>query len=284
MAHEGESRSHAGENNATSVLNEKSDGATIMAQGKAGADSSVVVTTQIGSKNLIQLATDLFGQTPTFWGRYFTSASTSGNVEYRHLKENPILRQNGVRVLPIARQTRNVNSSQAQGSADAEANSEDLIATFGQEYLASQGGQFLMFLDVEGSPSLSSAYFMGWAQTLTAHSADLTGGDAKILPCVYATRSDEATWQAVADCAEQGVVCNGAWIARWVHHGCAALDDWDDVKVSPTVQLPCNVLVWQYSDDCWGGAGFDCDQANPNIDVDQELLSKLVLPPDTTTG
>jgi hypothetical protein len=70
--------------------------------------------------------------------------------------------------LPIARQTSNVNGTQAQGSTDAEANSEDLIATFGQEYLASQGGQFLMFLDVEGSPSLSSAYFSGWADTLTA--------------------------------------------------------------------------------------------------------------------
>src|SRR5215469_12802104 len=115
-----------------------------MAKGKAGADSSVLVTNEIQGKTLVQLATELFGQTPAFWGRYFTSASTSGNVEYRHLKENPILRQKGIRVLPIARQTRNVNGTQAQGSIDAETNSEDLIATFGQEYLASQGGQFLM--------------------------------------------------------------------------------------------------------------------------------------------
>lgn len=59
-----------------------------MAKGKAGADSSVLVTTQLQGTTLIQLATDLFGQTPSFWGRYFTSASTSGAVEYRHLKEN----------------------------------------------------------------------------------------------------------------------------------------------------------------------------------------------------
>jgi len=254
-----------------------------MAIGKPGADSSVLVTNQIQGKALVQLATDLFGQTPLFWGRYFTSVSTSGNVEYRHLKENPILRQNGIRVLPIARQTRNVNGTQAQGSGDAEANSEDLIATFGQEYLASQGGEFLMFLDVEGTPSLSSAYFTGWAQTLTAHSAAITGGNVKILPCVYATRSDTTTWHAVADSADQGIVCGGAWVARWLHHGCTAPDDWDDAKVKPAVELPCDVLVWQYSDDCWGGGGFDCDQANPNINVDQELLSKLILPPDTST-
>jgi len=252
-----------------------------MAKGKAGADSSVLVTNEIQGKTLVQLATELFGQTPAFWGRYFTSASTSGNVEYRHLKENSILRQNGIRLLPIARQTRNVNGTQAQGSADAEANAEDLIATFGQEYLASQGGQFLMFLDVEGAPSLSPAYFTGWAQTLSSHSADITSNTVRLLPGVYATRSDDVTWQAVTKCAEQGVQCCGAWIARWVHHGCAGSDDWQDAKVSPNVQLPCKVLVWQYSDDCWGGAGFDCDQANPNIDLNQELLAKLVLPPDT---
>jgi len=252
-----------------------------MAKGKPGADSSVLVTHQIQGKNLIQLAIALFGQTPALWGRYFTSASTSGSVEYRHLKENPILRQNKIRVLPIARQTKNVNGTQAQGAIDAEANSEDIIATFGQEYLASQGGKFMMFLDVEGSPSLSSAYFMGWAQTLTSHSAAITGDSVKILPCVYGTRSDEATWQAVANCADQDVVCCGAWIARWVDHACAGLEDWDDSKVNPDVELPCKVLVWQYSDECWGAGGFDCDQSNPNIDVDQELLSMLVLPPET---
>lgn len=255
-----------------------------MAKGKAGADSSVLVTTQLQGTTLIQLATDLFGQTPSFWGRYFTSASTSGAVEYRHLKENQILRQNGIRVLPVARQTKNVNGTQAQGSSDAEANAEDFIATFGQEYLASQGAEFLMFLDVEGSPSLASSYFMGWAQTLSAHSLEFTHGTVKILPCVYATRADDPTWQAVADCAQQGVLCSGAWIARWVQHGCAALPDWQDSIVSPNVELPCKVLVWQYSDDCWGGGGFDCDQANPNIDVDQEFLSKLVLPPETVVG
>jgi hypothetical protein len=252
-----------------------------MAKGIPGADSSVLVTNQIQGKSLIQLATELFGQTPAFWGRYFTSAATSGNVEYRHLKENGILRQNNVRVLPVARQTRHVNGTQAQGSADAETNADDLITTFGADYLASLGSEFLMFLDVEGSPSLSAAYFSGWAQTLAAHSAEITKGALQVMPCVYGTHFDKATWQAVADCAGNGVVCQGVWIARWVQRGCAGLQDWKDAKVTPSVPLPCKVLVWQYADDCNGGGGFDCDQANPNIEADAELLSRLVLPPET---
>src|SRR5215467_15339023 len=100
-----------------------------MAKGKPGADSSVPVNSEIQGKNLIELATELFGSAPVLWGRYFSSASTPGNVEYRHLKENKILRANNVKVLPIARQTKRVDGSIAQGSSDAEANVEDLLST-----------------------------------------------------------------------------------------------------------------------------------------------------------
>src|SRR5215469_18955835 len=151
-----------------------------MAQGSPGADSSTPVTTVIGGKTLIALAQDLYSSTPVFWGRYFTSAATTGVVEYRHLKENQILFDNDIRVLPIARQTKRVDGTVADGSADATANAEDLIKTFGQEYLASQGGKFFMFLDVEGSPSLSLSYYSGWAQTLISYSSAVTGGAVHI--------------------------------------------------------------------------------------------------------
>src|SRR5215469_1066601 len=165
-----------------------------MAKGKPGADSSVIVTSHVMGTGLIDLAKQLYGETPVFWGRYFTSASTGGTVEYRHLKENKALRDNDIRVLPIARQTKNVAGSVADGSADAESNADDLITTFGADYLASLAGEFYMFLDVEGSPSLSREYYTGWAQTLAAHSASASGGKVKILPCVYGMRSDNATW------------------------------------------------------------------------------------------
>jgi hypothetical protein len=32
-------------------------------------------------------------------------------------------------------------------------------------------------------------------------------------------------------------------------------------------------MIWQYSDDCHGGAGFDCDDVNPNIDLKSDLLT-----------
>jgi hypothetical protein len=237
------------------------------------------VTNQIAGKGLIELATDLYGEVPVFWGRYFTTTAES-SAEYRHLKENRPLRSAGIRVLPIARQTKSVGGTQAQGSADAEANANDIIATFGGDYLASQGGSFFVFLDVEGAPSLSQAYYAGWAPTLSAHSAAATGGKVTLLPCVYATQADTPTWTAVANAARAGVDCKGAWVARWrVPGGCQALSDWDDAIVTPTVQLPCRVLIWQYSDDCHGGSGFDCSQVNPAIDLAADLLAHLIPPP-----
>jgi hypothetical protein len=252
-----------------------------MAKGRPGADSSTLVTSQINGKNLVELAQGKFEAPLVLWGRYFTRASSPG-FEYRRLKENELLRRNDIRVLPIARQTKRVNGTQAQGSIDAEANVEDLISTFGKDYLSSQGGRFFMFLDVEGAPSLSKAYYMGWAQTLVSHSTTITDSAVQILPCVYATQSDGPTWQAIADSTKQGVDCKGAWVARWVHRGCHDLDDWDNATVTPKVPLPCKILLWQYADDCYGGGGFDCNQTNPAIDLQNELLARLILPNDMT--
>src|SRR5262249_27972216 len=151
-----------------------------------------------------------FGRMPAIWGRYF-----GGWSEYRHLKENQILRTNNIRVVPIAQQTRRVSGSFADGSADAAGNAEDVIKTFGAPYLASLGGQVLMFLDVEGSPSLSAAYYQGWAQNLVAHSRIFSAGAVTLLPCVYATQGDDDTWNAVVSATGRGATCNGAWIARW---------------------------------------------------------------------
>jgi hypothetical protein len=69
-------------------------------KGLPGADSSSAVTA-----NIVNSAKGVFGQTPTYWGRYFTSKSTTGSVEYRHKSENPVLAQFGIKLLPIARQT-----------------------------------------------------------------------------------------------------------------------------------------------------------------------------------
>ncbi len=252
-----------------------------MAKGHAGADSAALVSSQIDGKTLVDLATGTLGATPVLWGRYFTSVSTTGDVEYRHLDEGQLLREKNIRVLPIARQTERVAGTSNDGAADAKLNAEDVITTFGADYLASLGGSFLMFLDVESTPSLSSSYYTGWAQTLSAHSQSFSNGAVTLLPCVYGTRSDGTTWEAIASANKQGVPCHGVWIAHWTGHGCQPLPDWSDAEVSPTVALPCSVLLWQYSDDCHGGDGFDCNTTNPGIDF-SAFMAQLILPPEVT--
>jgi hypothetical protein len=253
-----------------------------MSIGMPGADSTAPVTHLIGGKNLVQLASEIFGAVPVLWGRYFSGVSTAGTVEYRQHREDSILHQNRIRVLPIARQTQRVDGGEENGILDGRLNVEDLIATFGGQYLASQGGRFFMFLDVEGSPSLSIEYYRGWARTLSSHSGALTRGAVVVLPCVYATRSDAITWDVLVDADKQGVPCEGVWVARWRHHGCRQLLEWEPSIVQPTAALPCPVLLWQYADDCFEGDGFDCDETNPELDLETDLLQHLVLPPLAT--
>jgi hypothetical protein len=245
-----------------------------MAQGLPGADSSVLVTT-----SMIQGASALLGATPVFWGRYFTSVSTTGDVEYRHAEENQLLNAAGVPLLPIARQTGNVDGRVEQGIADGVANARDFIRTFGTQVLTEQGGRFYMFLDVEGSPSLSQDYFVGWAQGLAEEAESLGGGSVQILPCVYGTHTDTDTWSAVAAAIAAGTPCFGAWIARYFSGQCV-MGEWQPAIVTPLapVPFPCPILAWQYAGDCLDGQ-IDCSQTNPDIDIQSQLLAFLVLPP-----
>lgn len=150
-----------------------------MNQGVPGADSTNQITNA-----LIQEATQLIGATPEFWGRYFCSPSNPSPYEYIHLNENGPLRENNIKLLPIAEQTWRVAGSQQEGVSDAQGNVDDLIETFSVDYLASLGREFLMFLDVEGSPpsnpSLSAAYYAGWGQTLSSYSQQKAAGQFKI--------------------------------------------------------------------------------------------------------
>lgn len=251
-----------------------------MPKGKPGADSSTLVTHRIGGKTLIELSEELYGQTPVLWGRYFKRFGNTDFVQYQPARENVPLREKNIRVLPIARQTTSVDGSQTNGVSDAQGNVEAVIRTFGRDYLQSEGGEFLFFLDIEGPPhSLSRRYWRGWAETVASHSAAFSGGTVDLIPCAYAPQSDDPTWQAVADEADRGVPCGGAWIARWRRTGCAELLEWDDNIVSPRVGLPCPILLWQYADECHGGDGIDCNETNPNISLETDLLRKLILPP-----
>src|SRR5579859_4663703 len=99
-----------------------------------GADTAYPVTPA-----LIAKAIEVTLGPIVFWARYFTSVRESGTVEYRHAVENPILAARGIRVLPVARQTNDVSRDRGAGFTDGVANARDLIATFGEDYLATQG-------------------------------------------------------------------------------------------------------------------------------------------------
>ncbi len=242
-----------------------------MARGIAGTDSSRPVTT-----DLVQSATEFFGGTPAYWGRYFKSP-TGGPAEYRHKLEDPVLSAAGIKVLPVSQQTKNVGDNEQSGIDHAKLNVTDFLLTFPREHLVSQGGQFLMFLDVEGDPPLSVDFYTGWAQTLTDFSNSESDGQVTLLPCIYAPQLNTTTWRALAKAAANGVECHGAWVARYPH-GCK-LQDFDPAFAIPSVDIPCDVLIWQYAENCVNG-DLDLNQTNPSIDdIENSLLNKLVLPP-----
>ncbi|MCX7109013.1 MAG: D-Ala-D-Ala carboxypeptidase family metallohydrolase [Proteobacteria bacterium] len=250
-----------------------------MATGKPGADSSTLITSRIGGQTLIELSKGVFGKYPVLWGRYFKRFGNTSPTQYQHAREGDALLSKGIRVLPIARQTTRVDGLEAEGINDAKGNVEAVIRTFGSAYLKGQGGVFLIFLDVEGSPhSLSRHYWRGWAETVVSHSQNFSQGDVSLVPCVYAPQGDDTTWQAIADEEDRGTPCGGAWIARWRVRGCSNLLDWNNNIVTPRVKPNCPILLWQYADDCGGGGGIDCNETNPNI-ADADLLDKLILPP-----
>jgi hypothetical protein len=251
-------------------------------KGRPGADSSVIVTKLIGGKTLIDLATSHFGETPLFWGRYFKNLNQQSSAEYRHRKEGAILRSNNIRVLPTAQQTTRVGRGKDSGTIDAQGNVEDLLASFGKDYLATLGREFLLFLDVEPTHPLSVAYYQGWSQGVLDHSAQLSNGRYVVRPALYLNRGDDPTWNAVITACRNGSECNGFWVANYGQRpGCSPLIDWVKNQVQPNRTLPCDVLIWQYSEECRGGSGFDCNETNPSIDT-EGLLARLILPGETS--
>ncbi|OLE56009.1 MAG: hypothetical protein AUG51_00330 [Acidobacteria bacterium 13_1_20CM_3_53_8] len=251
-----------------------------MARGLPGADSSGQVTAA-----LVQAATNCFGETPKFWGRYFKSPTGGSFAEYRHKVEDPVLAAASIKLLPIAQQTAHVNGDEDQGASDAQLNVADILATFPKDILVSQGGQFLMFLDVEGvsdkAPSLSIDYYTGWANTLVDFSRSQTGGAVTLLPCVYARQLDNVTWNVLVKAVASGIPCHGAWVARYPKDAACTPIDFNNGLAIPQVKLPFDVLIWQYYENCLNG-DIDLNQANPNINAEDEFLGKLILPPSAS--
>jgi len=221
-----------------------------------------------------------FGHMPTVWARYFT---TTPPGEYAHKSENNPLYNNNIKLLPIARHTNHVGEiSSKLGATDAKQGVNDLFETFGKEYLKSQGGEFLFFLDVEKSTPLSQEYYEGWSKTLVSYSQEQSGGSVTILPCVYLNYHDDIT---IGVLTQEGISCHGLWIARYYITFPGKTPDWSEhFAVPKAIQQHPSIPVFlrQFGD---GGQasikqGFDLDQTNPFIpNIQEDFLDKLISPP-----
>ncbi len=219
----------------------------------------------------IQQATKLIGSKPRFWGRYFLGR----DAEYRGALENKILHDNGIRVVPVGRETNVINGNYAKGQEIGGIHAGDVLATFGEDYLVSQGGAFYIFLDTEPAPqpALSTEYYLGWSKAIVQASSKV-----RFLPAVYINHGDNRTAQALKTAMAQGAECNGLWVANYARNT-TSVSLWKDVQAQPAIDIGCPVLIHQYIGDVQDGI-YDFNEINPYLDVPQSLvLSRLVLPP-----
>ncbi|HEX5759187.1 MAG TPA: hypothetical protein VF121_08335 [Thermoanaerobaculia bacterium] len=54
--------------------------------------------------------------------------------------------------------------------------------------------------------------------------------------------------------------------------------DWDETIGAPRVTPPCDILLWQYAENC-SETAIDCSQTSPTVDIETLLLRRLILPP-----
>jgi hypothetical protein len=180
------------------------------------------------------------------------------------VKEGAILAKHKIRLLPIARQTRNVAGDEKAGATDAKLNVAALAKASGGKK------DIYLFLDVEddtstGSPAVSPEYWKGWSKAVSA------GG---FLPCLYVRQGSADTFTALT---KAKLDPEALWIARWQFadgkpHPVPA--KWQPGKLGTFKHQPKDIKVWQYQD----GPHFDCDMINPEKGVKEELSSHLILP------
>jgi hypothetical protein len=252
-----------------------------MPTGLLAADTLVPVSHVAGGKSVVDITRNKLGTTPVFWGRYFKRPGFP--EDFQPALENAVFRANGIRLLPIARQTTRVNGTAVTGAEDALLNVDAFTEAIGINYLSGIGGEMLMFLDVEGTsakqPNLSTDYWIGWATALVARSREISGGRFTIVPAVYCRQNQNDTWNAIIAADRLGIRCYGAWTFRMRTGACTKpIPEWDAPFNTPTVALPCPLMAWQFAIDCLFEGGVDFDMVNPDPQIATALLNRLVIP------
>lgn len=237
--------------------------------GIAGVDT----LDKVDSSTKIQEAAKLMGASPRFWGRYFRGNTKDG--EYLHEKENKPLDDAIIRVLPISRQTKKVDGTYQDGMDIGTSHAKDVLDTFDEDYLASQGDGFYFFLDVEGvdgQPSLSKEFYLGWSNAVVNASSKV-----KLLPCVYTSAKQDPTSKLNLSAAmKEGAQCHGLWVANYDSQ--PQISPWNREKAKSATAVPCKVLLRQYIGDIDDGT-YDFNQINPFLDNPELVLQRLILPP-----
>jgi hypothetical protein len=226
-----------------------------------GFDSFAPVTDAI-----IAQVMALTGRAPAFCGRYMSGIDYHGAGEYTHATESPVLARHGIPLLPIGRYTTRVGGTQAQGLQDGGDQAEDLKESLGTAFRPG----LLLFLDVEADTPLSSAYWTGWAQAVSA---------AGLLPAIYGSIfAGGSTWISLRDAIENHAPCAGIWGAYYKNQAPTPVPEWADADTVPVLPdgtrfTDVPVLLWQY---CGDYAEVDINLVNPqHVDT---LLSGLAVP------
>jgi hypothetical protein len=124
------------------------------------------VSNFLQDRSLLKIATNLLEQPPAFWGRYFKGPGNKMPIQYQASQEAVLFANHNIRVLPIARQTRNVSQADKDlRYADGVRNAAALISSFGAVRLSKMPG-VVIFLDVEPETPLNRAYYEGWSAGL----------------------------------------------------------------------------------------------------------------------
>jgi len=110
------------------------------------------------STDSLHFATGKLGQAPVFWGRYFKTPGHSSPIQYQATLETKFFNNNNIKVLPVGRQTANVNKpNRALGRQDGLDNAAAMIASFGANHLSAMT-QVAVFLDAEIDNPLNHVY------------------------------------------------------------------------------------------------------------------------------
>ena len=174
-----------------------------------------------------------------------------------------------------------ISGSYQDGQAIGKAVVEDVLETFGEDYLVSQGGIFYIFLDTEPKPNplLSPDYYLGWSKAVVEGS-----NKVEFRPCVYLNLTDKETSDALSQAIEKGAKCDGLWVARYYNTSNSQISPWFLEPDLPSIKAP--VLIHQYIGDIDRNGKYvdnngiyDFNQINPFLpDSETEVLKRLILP------